>query len=393
MPSLDNTNNLMVQAINQYVEPIYSWQWIQNPYYTLIDRQMFDPADGLNPQVITTTSGAPQSYMEGFTTLSALSDGTGSSCDVDPITIQSGAIIRNYELDIASWISDVLCLTDLQFDFQAAQQVSNYQKQLKQYATTVWADYYRIKNICMCQNKVVTETTGGGLDIYQNADCDFSDASGDLPSAELEWTHLDYLYDILMQKGASDPDNVVGYSEGQPLITLCCGPGYKRKLWQTDTKVRDTVNWGDAFQNFTARGINTSINGYIPNMDLYPIRYAADGTTKIYPFVNSAATKGTQFTLNPNWLTVARGGQAVYEVAYILPRNVWGIRPRPVGPTSFDMATYNPWNYIGEIQWINNRDMGSNQLGNKGFYRFDIQAAARPIRPEIGVALMTLALD
>lgn len=60
-------------------------------------------------------------------------------------------------------------------------------------------------------------------------------------------------------------------SEGMPVFTLAVGPGMKRALFQTDTKVRDTVNWIDAgnrvAQNFTALGINTSINGFAPLAD------------------------------------------------------------------------------------------------------------------------------
>jgi hypothetical protein len=194
-----------------------------------------------------------------------------------------------------------------------------------------------------------------------------------------------------MQAGAEA--NAVGYSEGQPLVSLVCGPGIKRALWQDDTKVRDTVNWGDAFQNFTARGINTSINGFIPNMDLYPIRYAADGTTKIYPTINTSATKGKKNIPNPDYLTTARGGLAVYEVVYIMPRDVWEARVRPIGPTNYGMAAFNPVNYVGDLRWVNNPDMSTNFLGNKGFYNINIQTAARPVRPEIGWAILTLARD
>ena len=128
-------------------------------------------------------------------------------------------------------------------------------------------------------------------------------------------------------------------------------------------------------------------------MDLYPIRYAADGTTKIYPTINVAASKGKKNIPNPDYLTVARGGLAVYEVVYIMPRDVWEARIRPVGPTNYGMASFNPVNYVGDLRWINNPDMSNNYLGTKGFYNIQIQAAARPVRPEIGYAILTLAVD
>lgn len=393
MPDLTNINNFFTQSVNQFVEPIYNWIWRTNPFISLIPRAEFTPMDGLVPKVVTTTSEMPTAYPgdsgSGWGNL-AISNGTGSSCDVTPTTINDGTIERNYQLETDAWTSRVLCLTDLQFDWQAEQEVANLQKNLMQYITVVWSDWYRIKSICNSGTKISTLAAGA---TYQSVDgnCDFSGLAGHLPTTNLTWDHLTPLYDILMQAGAEA--NAVGYSEGQPLISLITGPGIKRALWQDDTKVRDTVNWGDAFQNFSARGINTSINGYIPNMDLYPIRYAADGTTKIYPTTNTAATKGRKSIPNPNYLTVARGGLAVYEVAYIYPNDVWEARVRPIGPTSYSMASFNPVNYVGELQWINNKDNVSNPLGTRGYYRMDVQAAARPVRPEIGISILTLAVD
>jgi hypothetical protein len=394
MPDLANINNFFEQAVNQFVEPIYNWIWRTNPFISLIPRAEFTPMDGLVPMVVTTTSDLPTLYPgdpgSGWSDVTGLSDGTGTPCNVTPTQINDGSINRNYNLESNAWTSRTICLTDLQFDWQAEQMVANLQKNLEQYTTVVWSDWYRIKTIEACGTKVST-LTGDGT--YQSVDgnATFAGLAGHLPTGPLTWNILNPLYDFLMQAGAEA--NAVGYSEGQPLVSLVCGPGVKRALWQDDTKIRDTVNWGDAFQNFTARGINTSINGYVPNMDLYPIRYAADGTTKIYPTINVAASKGDKNIPNPAYKTVARGGSAVYEVAYILPNDVWEARVRPIGSTNFGMAAFNPINYVGELQWINNKDNVNNPQGNKGYYRLDIQAAARPVRPEIGFAILTTAVD
>ncbi len=387
-PDLASVNNFFTQAVNQFVEPIYNWIWRTNPFISLIPRAEFTPMDGLIPKVVTTTCELPTAYPN-WSNLT-LSDGTTTGCDVSPTAIVDGTIERNYQLEANAWTSRVLCLTDLQFDWQAEQEVANLQKNLEQYVTVTWSDWYRIKSICMSAYKIST-LAAGALYTSNDGNCDFTGLAGHLPTTALAWTHLNPLYDILMQAGAEA--NAVGYSEGQPLVSLICGPGVKRALWQDDTQVRDTVNWGDAFQNFTARGINTSINGYIPNMDLYPIRYASDGTTKIYPTVNTSASKGRKSIPNPNYLTVARGGLAVYEVFYVFPRDVWEARVRPIGLTNYGMAAFNPINYVGELQWINNTDNVNNPQGNKGYLRMDIQAAARPVRPEIGYAGLTLAQD
>lgn len=392
MPTLSAVNNLFAQEVNQYQEPIYNWVWRTNPYISLFSRKEFVPTEGLIPKVVTTTSELPTAYPTGLSNL-ALSDGTADACDIPPTTILDGYIERNYQLEVTAFNTRVLCLTDLQFDWQVSQMIGNFQQNLGQYATVFWSDWYRIKNLCSINAHVGTLAAGAFVE-DDTSDCDFSTliAAGGTPTAELSWDHLNQFYDAMIRNGAGL--SAVGMSEGQPLFSLACGPGYKRALYQDDTKVRDTVNWGDAFQNFTARGINTSINGFIPNVDEFPLRYKADKTTLIYPTVNVAATKGRKNIPNPQYKTVANGGLAVYEVVWVLCRDIYEVRPRPVGPTTFNMAAFDPINYVGDIQWINNKTFGgTNDQGNKGYYRMDVQAAAKPVRPELGYSILTLAKD
>jgi len=383
--SLDTINDYFAQAKNQFTLPLYNWIWRTNPWISIIPRSMFEYQDGLIPEVNTSTSELPTDYPDLSNV--TLSNGTGNgACVSSPTTVLDGYINRSYRLEKDSYKTRTFCLTDLQFSWQAEQQASNLYQNLQQYTTVRWSDWYRIKNICMIDTKVSTGT-GSTFDSDSNSECDFSNVA--LPTGNLSWSHLNCFYDAQIRLGAEP----VGYSEGQQLYTLTTGPGIKRALWQTDTQVRDTVNWGDAFQNFQARGINTSINGFIPNVDDFPIRYAADGTTKIYPTINVAASVGRKNIPNPDYLTVARGGLAVYEVFTILPKNVWEVKVRPTSPTTFNGMAFDPVTYVGEPMWINNKDMCENILGNMGYYLMNLSMAAKPVRPEVGYTGLTLAVD
>jgi hypothetical protein len=384
--SLDTINNYFATAKNQFTLPIYNWIWRTNPFIGMIPRSLFNYEDGLTPEVNTSTSELPTSYPDNLGAL-ALSNGTGNSaCVASCTTVLDGYINRSYHLENDCYKTRTFCLTDLQFSWQAATMAANLQKNLQQYTTVRWSDWYRYKNICMTNTKVSTGS-GSTYDSSDDSNCNF--AGVDLPTSNLSWDILNCLYDSQVHLGAEP----VGYSEGQPLFSLVVGPGLKRLLWQTNTLVRDTVNWGDAFQNFTARGINTSINGFIPNVDEFPIRYAANGTTKIYPTINANASVGRKFTLNPDYRTVAKGGLAVYENFKIMPMNVWEVKVRPTGPTSFGSMSFDPQNYVGEPLWINNKDMCENVLGNMGFYNMQLSMAAKPVRPEVGIEGITLAVD
>lgn len=390
--SCDAVNNLFAQVVNNFQDPIYNWIWRTNPFISMVPRREFVAMDGLVPKVLTSTSTLPSSYPDDLANLS-LSDGTTDACDPETDVIYDGYTERNYQLEVDAWRTRVLCLTDLQFDWQAAQAVSNFQDNITQFATVRWSDWYRVKNVCMSNNKILT-TTNTRYEQVQDSLCTFAGLTIGTSAAELEWAHLNPIYDQWIRVGGSL--GAVGYAEGQPLAALTMGPGYKRKLFQTDSQTRDTVNWGDAFQNFTARGINTSINGFVPNVDEFPRRYDVN-MDPIYPTINVPNTKGQQFIMNPAYQTPATNpelGEAVFEEVIVMCNNVWEVRPRPIGPTSFGMASFSPINYIGDIQWINNKTFcGDNDQGNKGYYRLDLQVAAKPVRPQWGFAILTAALD
>jgi hypothetical protein len=79
---------------------------------------------------------------------------------------------------------------------------------------------------------------------------------------------------------------------------------------------------------------------------------------------------------------------AVYEVATIMCNNIWEARPRATGLGNIGGASFDPINYTGEFRWINNKDNSSNPLGNKGYFRADVQVAGKPIFPEYGFQIL-----
>lgn len=388
-PSLQDLNNLLASTKNQFNKEIYSKFWMDNIYTSMFPRLEFDLAEGRTPEVLTTTYEMPTEQPIGTAMGSiSLSSGTGNACLVDATVIKAGYTSRNYSLQTKAFESEVLCLTDLQFDYQAEQQIANKQRGLAQFSTRWWSSWYQAQNIGMIDSKLSTLANGVvDEDINSNYD---PFAGNVLPTVELEWAHLQPLYDRLARVGGAE--YAVGMANGMPAYAINLGPGYKRKLWQVDQGIRDTVNWGDAFENFTPRGINTAVYGYIPNVELYPYRY--DGSQRwIPPFLNTDATKGRKFIANPAYRTPVNGGSAVYEVVSITARNIYEVRVRPTSPSSFGKARFDPVTYAGDVRWINNPDMCYNKLGNMGFYRLDIQVAAKPIFADNGFSIITLARD
>lgn len=388
-PDLTNINSYFATRPNQFHKNMYHRTWRTNPFISFFKRKEYDLEEGRIPNVITSTHELPTAYPFGLTKV-ALSSGAGDpACDVAAVIVKSGYKTRSFQLEQAAFETEVICLTDLQFKHQAVQQVKNKEKGLAEYSTVWMSDWYRVQNIGMIDRKM---STTGETSLSEKSDALYNFSTLTLPTFDLNWVHLDGVYDMLVRRGAGE--RAMGTAGGQPTFGIVLGPGYKRELFQNDTNVRETINFSsDSEQNFTARGITKAVNGFFPSVDEFPMRFAADGTTPIYPTINQDTSVGRESVPNPAYRTVANGGSAVYEVVTILVRDIYEVHNRPVGPTQFGQQAYSPTNYAGSVNWINNKDMDKNKLGNKGLYRIDMQMAPKPDAPELGVSILTLAKD
>jgi hypothetical protein len=388
-PDLSDINNFMATRPNLFHKNIYARRFRTDPFVSMFPKQEYDLEEGRVPTVITSTHELPTAYPFNLTKVS-LSNGAGDpACDVPATIVKSGHKTRSFQLEQQAFQSEVICLTDLQFKFQAVQQVNNKERGLSEFATVFMSDWHRVQNIGMINRKA---STTGATSISEKSDALYDFSTLALPTFELNWVHLNALYDMSIRLGAGE--FAVGQAMGAPTFALTLGPGYKRALFQDEEDVRETINFSnDSKLNFAARGITMAVNGFAPNVDEFPMRFAADGVTPIYPTTNENQTVGTGNEFNPDYRTVENGGLAVYEVVTILPRSVYEVHVRPVGPTNFGQEKFSATNYSGSVNWINNKDMDKNPLGNKGFYRIDFQMAAKPIYPELGYSILTLAKD
>lgn len=394
MANLTNINNYFETRRNQFEQNIFARFWTTDPYAGLVENKPFELEMGLTPTVVTATHELPTSYLPLTASALALSNGTGNgACSPGVVNIGGGYINRDFSLYVFAAQTEVFCLTDLQFKFQWEQQARFREKGLGDYVTQYQGDWARIQYIGQPLQQVST-TAAGQLTFATTAGNNFSALAATLPAVLLDWDMLGQLYDLLNRIGAQQ--NAVGMSDGTPVYALNLGAGLKRKLFQGNSLVRTSVDFLDMgkeySRNFLARGIDTAIYGFVPNVDLCIPRFDS-GFNFIYPWINSAVTKGTQAVANPDYRTVANGGKAVYEAFSVTARGVFSKRPRPVGPLQAGLEAFNPVTYSGEVRWINNPDMNVNVLGNYGFYRLDIQQAAMPEFPELAYAGLTLAQD
>lgn len=397
-----NINNYFIERINQYQKNTIQRLTRTNPFRNLVNMSPFPLEDGRTPIVRSFTHELPTAYPGSLTAV-AVSNGTNNpQCAPTATTIKRGEIQRTFTLYGTAFRTDTVCLSDLKRAHQAAEAAGAFEKSLKEYVTVFWSDYYRLQNIAMVDYKAST-TSASFLSVSASSAVDHTGVSG-LPTVNLSWAHLDQVYADLIRRGVAEEYAVGQTSSGAPVIPIILGMGYKQLLFRDDSDKREQIKFYDTAQNLKAMGFDGAINGFLPIVDVFPIRYgnatpiaAVAGLTianMIYPTTNTAATVGQKNIPNANYLNTARGGIAQFEVVSILPKNVYETHFEAADPTSFSGMSFMDQNYVGEFRWINNPTFeGDNDRGNLGYYLADIRVAAKPLNPDLGISIVTKALN
>jgi hypothetical protein len=398
-----NINNYFIERINQYQKSTIQRLTRTNPFRSLVDMSPFPLEDGRTPIVRTYTHELPTAYPGSMAQI-GVSSGSGQvACAPSAVTIARGEIQRTFTLFGASFRTATVCLSDLKRAHQAAEAVGAFEKSLKEYLTVWWSDFYRLQNIAMVDYKASTTSTTF-LSTSASSAVDHTGVSG-IPTQNLNWAHLDQVYADLVRRGVAEEYAVGQTSSGAPVIPLILGMGYKQALFRDDSDKREQIKFYDSSLNLKAMGFDGAINGFLPIVDVFPIRYgnatpiaAAAGLTvanMIYPTSNTSATVGQKNVPNANYLSVARGGLAQFEVVTILPKNVYSTHYESSEPSSFAGSSFSAgMNYVGEFKWINNATFeGDNDRGNLGYYLADVRVASKPLNPDLGISIVTKAFN
>lgn len=458
MPTL--ASGSFEKLINRFDKTISGHYFQTDPHARLIPQKEFDRNLGEQPTVMSLTSEKPTGYPIALASLNT-TDGPGTSGDVAATEVRMGQKKRQYSIGVDAWRSQVINQSDQAWRQDPVMVIKNVEEGLMEYALMRNADFRRIQNIKMVDNKVVvsgdgtytmaenadanhdeicvahrgTAQAGAGTTITLAATASATDdayngrevhiisgtgagqyreitdyvgatkvatvaawstnpdntsvykvLSSTLPTHSLSWTLMKLLTLEHQRRGSNR--FAIGYADGSPVVSLSIAPEEKEKLFQSD--LQQDIRYAMPNENFTMRGIKKALFGYLPNEDLFAPRLGRN-LELIYPFVNQDATNGRESVLNPDYMPVSRGGQALYGIATILTQEVYEVRPRPVDPTSYSRASFNAQNYTAELRWIIPpavTTIGDNDLKNKGYYRADWQLAAKPLRPYLGFSIL-----
>ena len=445
MPANDPTDpsaatNYFRGRRNQYMKSTLQLLTRENPFRNLVPCRQYAGEEGENPTIVTYTSEMPTSYpfkvaahtpgTMGMETIKRSNhpanypgenpgDATDPNSGVagNPLTgtlgnpsspegtthgsvgnpashkIRRGQIERTFEIRETSFSTETMNLDDIKRAWQAAQQAEAFESSLKNYMTVFWSDWYRVQNIGMGNNKYVPNPDTGAASIgYQdtnNYEETFAGAfagSGYAAAGLVEWKHLKQIYYRLCRKGATK-ELAVGQSANRPIFPLHCSPELKEYLWKDEDRIGETLKWHDPKSLLAVMGYDRGINGFTPYVDLFPMRFADDAAlaagTPVYPTQNVAASFGYDHDENTAW------NSAKYEVATILPQQVYECVYEPSSPIAFADMQFDPQDYTGEFRFINTPTFeGTNDRGNKGYYLADVRIGSKPIYPQFGVSIV-----
>jgi hypothetical protein len=326
------------------------------------------PVDGGTDSTdMTTSAGGPASHL-----------------------INRGQLERSFEIRQVSFKTNTVCLTDLKRAHQAAEAVGAFEKALREYINVFYGDYYRVQNIGMVSSKYTTTSATAGEMIDDDYNQDWSGLSA-TPSDPLSWAHLNEIYFDLARRGIAE-EYAIGTANGRPVLPLIASPELIQSLWRdvsTGTQAGgpskvETVKFYDPKSNLALLGYDGAINGFLPIVDVFPIRSTGlASSTFVYPTANEQTSFGRRYVKNSNY------ADADYEAATILPSRVYECLYEPSTPTAFSGMNFDPQNYVGEFRWVNNQTFeGHNDRGNLGYYMCDIRIGCKPVNPDLGISII-----
>lgn len=318
------------------------------------------------------------------------------SCTPDPSVVSPANTTRNTELFQRYLTTNRLCTWDVQFAYQFKQQVKAIRDNFRKVIVDAWEDQNRDQYIINAQNKMVLVDGLGGAFPTKTNGTSVTDFPLIQATSPISQKVLDSIRFNLIRNGADQSDGQrkgsYGMQDGQPVFAVVMSGEAQQGIFQNgdtvyqSSRVNQDIRYTkEANSLLKAYGVDRSYAGWYHLIDNKAPRYNwVNGAYVRVPFyVDVAATNGTKQNVNPDYLT------ATYELVIVfLPTVLTRMIPREFS-TGGAGANFVPWNFMGEVRWLNIQDNDCNPLGNKGYWGALLAAAYMPNQIENGYAIMT----
>ena len=310
----------------------------------------------------------------GFTEL-----GEGSTCDRPVQVIKFGAKNGTVTPRHYSQQTELLCLTDLLYKWNVADQLQNTLVQMANISRFTWAQEYQNVYIKLSGNKIVADddrtTTTGAT---------FAPVAATKP---LTWGLLAYIYQKLILRYGGE-GHAGKDADERPIFNLVGSSETFQALKMLDSNTRGDMQWAFATDGagsplLQTPGISPRIayHGWKFNTVDQPARFnqGVGGVyVQVFPFVTVAGSNGdVVWDINPAWET------ADFEATVVFLSNV--MKHLVVKPKNFN-AGYT-WsaaqNWAGEFTWeLEAKTQACNPNGDKGWWQANYVWGAQALRAD-----------
>jgi|TARA_Y100000033_G_scaffold21665_1_gene20436 hypothetical protein len=304
--------------------------------------------------------------------------------------VNFGKQLKKYSIERAIIESPRINVDDLRYAAHRQEQLRAVIESLAESTRHSWAERYRdeydrlVDNTVICRadatkTQFLKDNEGVTTDALGAAGGDLDGGSATKVKNQISNAVLDKIYFQMIRKGAAN--DAYGRENGRPVFALVCSSEASNTLIK-ESGFRDDIRYNNAMVGELVKplGVERSFRGFYHLIDDLAPRYTdgSDGAiTRVEPYT---VTNGIA-TVNDNY------DSAEYEVAYVLHPSVYESQiPAPFGGSNG--ITFNPVDYSGEFKWTNILSESTNPDGTIGFFRGILAAASKPIKTELGYAVI-----
>ena len=383
-------------------------------WMNLIPRGTYKNGTGFEQTTFTVENSLPTVDRESWTELSStsLSDGTADGdvgmCSTAWNDTNLGYSSVTYKPESYALRGPIICSTDLIFEHNVNAFLSAYQQELTKRAKYTLENKFQNQYARLAKKVTVSGDGGsaavtvvdGGYDVEQHTG---SGSAGDTTALssvadDLEQGHLDLLAQELIEGGATEGDSngwITLDAEG-PVFPILIGMEASNKLAKNNSDLRSDLRYGEPNQLLKRIGASRILGNFRHVPCVMPMRYnetsSGNGVyERVNQYVESSATKGKKYTINPNWKS------ATHEAAIILNPSVYTAEAvRPV--TSAAGLNWSPQDYSGNWKWVTGLNnisdsttaitTGTDPFEKLGRHYCEYMFAMKPVRPDDGMVVI-----
>lgn len=360
-------------ATESLAQDVYKRASYRSMWMNMIERGEYPQGTGLT-QTSYTTGPIEPTAAEEWSAITLATGSNGGACTTTYSAIDVGFDATTWSPEKFALKGPQLCKDDLVFDHRVEAFLRVYLEKLAIRAQRTWETrfeslYSKFALKAVADSSFTTvPTIPAGVNQLPWIQTGSVGQALNQATSELTQEMLDVAAATLIRNGATSPDTAgyISYSSDGPVFPLYIGIEASQRIAQNNTAFRSDLNYADMGSGegsilLKRIGANRIIKNFrhVPNITPPRFSYAGGKYTLVQPFVSSAGTKGSTWTVNPTWTTSA------YEGAFV------------VTPFVFKSHVVRPVNRVGDLSWMPTSYTGDWQWVTGG-YRLD-EACVDPL--------------